>query len=270
MKKITFIILLFLCNQIGIAQTDLRDGRHYFKYSMTTELTECNIDGSNVSTSKRTPAIKQFMKKNWIFTIDAIVGTDYIIHVAKFTANNVAADAQNKLTWQDSNSENIYFKLTKSQYDSNAERLKSKGSFVVGASTTLIKIRPGNNEEGANKIPSEFGNDFNLGLNAGWRLTPWDHREVALSFVGGVSFSSIRVTPQTTRNFITSEATQGCITGSAGLILEIEKFQISGFVGIDAMSGEIGENWIYRNRPWFGIGFGYEIFKPQKSAENKD
>ena len=35
------------------------------------------------------------------------------------------------------------------------------------------------------------------------------------------------------------------------------------------MSGEIGRNWIYRNRPWIGIGFGYEIFKPKGKPDNK-
>ena len=35
------------------------------------------------------------------------------------------------------------------------------------------------------------------------------------------------------------------------------------------MSGEIGKNWIYRNRPWIGLGFGYEIFKPRGPVENK-
>ena len=86
--------------------------------------------------------------------------------------------------------------------------------------------------------------------------------------VGGIGFSSIKVTPQTTKNFIESESTQSSITFSGGAIFEIEKFQISTFIGIDTMSGEIGRNWVYRNRPWIGLGFGYEIFKP--SGKNKN
>jgi len=84
-----------------------------------------------------------------------------------------------------------------------------------------------------------------------------------------IGFSSIKVTPQTTRDFIDSESTQSSISFSVGAIFEVQKFQISTFLGIDTMSGEIGRNWIYRNRPWIGIGFGYEIFKPKGKPDNK-
>lgn len=262
MKKIIIIWIGMLFFTVGYSQTDVRMGRHIFNIPL--ELTQCNYDGTAVTGV----AMKQIMERDWIFTIENIVGTDYVIRVAEFTAKTTEATDLNKKTFLTANAEPIYYKMTMLQYRSVAEAYRKKGSFVVGASTTLIKIRPGNNKDGDEAIYSEFGNDFNVGLTAGWRIIPSRNFDFAVSIVGGFSFSSIKVTPQTTRNFITSEATQSCITFNGGLVFEIEKFQISTFVGIDAMSGEVGKNWIYRNRPWIGLGFGYEIFKPSGKTEN--
>lgn len=210
------------------------------------------------------------MKQGWKFRIRNIVNSDkdYIIQVSKFTSGKDEAIAQNKLTFKRNLTDDIYFKLSSDQYTNFAEENKKTGSFVVGASTTLIKIRPGNGEDGENAIFSEFGNDFNIGVTAGWRII-YGKRDVSVSLVGGIGFSSIKVTPQTTRDFIDSESTQSSISFSAGAIFEVQKFQISTFLGIDTMSGEIGRNWIYRNRPWIGIGFGYEIFKPKGKPDNR-
>ncbi len=261
MKTITLIIAFTLFSLSMFGQTDLRENRHTFKYDISLE--ECNFDGTVA-----TPTNKQTMEQGWKFKVRNVVGSDYIIQVSKFTDGSTKAISQNLKTYKDSNEENIYFKLSSTEYLAFAEELKRRGSFVVGASTTLIKIRPGNGEDGENAIFSEFGNDFNVGVTAGWRINDWK-RDVSISLVGGIGFSSIKVTPQTTRDFINSESTQSSITFSGGAIFEIQKFQISTFIGIDTMSGEIGRNWIYRNRPWLGLGFGYEIFKPRGTVNNE-
>jgi hypothetical protein len=265
MKHLKLILstLIFMLTFSLFSQTDLRENRHEFTYSI--ELKECEFDGTIVS-----PSNKQVMKQGWKFRIRNIVNSDkdYIIQVSKFTSRKEEAIAQNKLTFKKNLTDNIYFKLSSDQYTNFAEENKKTGSFVVGASTTLIKIRPGNGEDGGNAIFSEFGNDFNIGVTAGWRINDWK-KNVHVSLVGGIGFSSIKVTPQTTRDFIDSESTQSSISFSVGAIFEVQKFQISTFLGIDTMSGEIGRNWIYRNRPWIGIGFGYDIFKPKGKPDNK-
>lgn len=262
MKKLKFLLSLLsmFLTTFSFSQNDIRENRHTFKYDI--ELKQCNFDGTDLLPEK-----KEVMKKGWKFGIRNITETDYIIQISQFTDGTDNATNQNLKTFKDSNENEIYFKLSTSKYLSFAEELKRRGSFVVGASTTLIKIRPGNGEDGENAIFSEFGNDFNIGITAGWRINDWK-RNVSVSLVGGLGFSSIKVTPQTTRDFIDSESTQSSISFSGGAIFEIQKFQISTFVGIDTMSGEIGRNWIYRNRPWIGIGFGYEIFKPKGKSDN--
>lgn len=265
MKNIQLIpfclLLIFTISCFG--QSDIREKRHTFKFDIS--LDECSFDGISV-----TPTNSQVMERGWKFIVRNIInsGNDYVIQISKFTDGSSKSAIQNTLTYQTPKFENIYFKISSTQYLAFAEELKRRGSFVVGASTTLIKIRPGNGKDNEDEvIYSEFGNDFNIGITAGWRVNNYKDN-VSVSIVGGIGFSSIKVTPQTTRDFIDSESTQSSITYSGGLIFEIDKFQISTFVGIDTMSGEIGKNWIYRNRPWIGLGFGYEIFKPRGPVEN--
>jgi hypothetical protein len=264
MKKILyFLFLINLSTVVSYGQSDIREVLSTFKFDIS--LDECDFDGT-----KKNPLNSQVMEKGWKFSIRNVVndGSDYVIQVSKFTDDSPKSIAQNKLTYQKTNLENIYFKISSANYSAFAEEVKRRGSFVVGASTTLIKIRPGNGKSKVDEvIYSEFGNDFNIGVTAGWRLSNYEDN-VSASLVGGIAFSSIKFTPQTTRGFVTSESTQSSITYSIGVIFEVDKFQISSFFGIDTVSGEMGKNWIYRDRPWIGLGFGFEIFKPQGKIDN--
>jgi len=240
----------------------MRDGRHIFNYDMT--LTPCNFDGSAIG-----GATPERIEANTIFDIRNIIGGDYVIKVSKFTSNNVTAKALNAKLVVTEAGNDIFFKLSQSDYQLNAERFEKRGLFTVGAATTLIKIRPGRKEpKNGYNIYSEFGNDFNIGVSAGWKFKPYRRLQISHSLVGGLSFSSIKVTPYTTQNFLQSESTQGCVTFSAGYVFEYNKFQVSIFSGIDVMSGEIGRKWIYRNRPWLGLGFGFQIFRGQGETGN--
>lgn len=270
MKTPLFVLLILVIPfQLIYGQKDIRDGRHIFNYKTT--IPKCDENGivSN-------PSVTHTMEREWIFSIERILPDDYVITVARFEPESSLAISQtsslafiqNTLTFKDPNNKPIYFKLSKTQYDLNADRFDNKVKFVVGASTTLIKIRPGNDKEGEDKIFSEFGNDFNLGFTAGVQIKPFRKTEFYINLVGGFGFSAIKATPQTTRDFITSESTQGTITFTTGIVIEFDKFQISGFMGWDNMSGEIGENWIYNKRLWFGIGFGYQMFVSKGKTTN--
>ncbi|MCM5530632.1 hypothetical protein [Parasegetibacter sp. NRK P23] len=266
MKRIILGLMLIMSTCYLNAQTNIRDGRHIFNYDVS--LTQCNFDGSAIA-----GATAERIEANTIFYVKNIVGSDYIIQIAKFTSNTASAKALNTKLVSTATGSDIFFKLpqrsSEDSYELNAERLEKKGLFTVGAATTLIKIRPGREEpkDGYN-IYSEFGNDFNIGISAGWKFKPYRRTQLSHSLVGGLSFSSIKVTPYTTQDFIQSEATQGCVTFSAGYVFEYNKFQVSVFSGIDVMSGEIGRKWIYRNRPWLGLGFGFQIFRGQGETSN--
>ncbi len=258
-------MLMALCYSLH-AQNNIRDGRHIFNYDIT--LTPCNFDGSTIA-----GATPERIEANTIFVVKNIVSTYYIIQISKFTSNNPTATTLNARLVTTLLGNDIFFKLpqrgSNDSYELNAERLEKKGLFTVGAATTLIKIRPGRKEpKDGHNIYSEFGNDFNIGISAGWKFKPYRRQQLSHSLVGGLSFSSIKVTPYTTKDFVQSESTQGCVTFSAGYVFEYNKFQVSLFSGLDVMSGEIGRQWIYRNRPWLGLGFGFQIFRGQGETTN--
>ncbi|PCI02547.1 MAG: hypothetical protein COB81_05160 [Flavobacteriaceae bacterium] len=266
MKSNQLFLLFFLIAFSIYGQGDERDGRdgsHVFKYPIT--LTECDRMGNEIL--QRDPLVET-MEMGWKFAITLVTTKDFVIHIYKFPKKRSGYEIQNKKTFRTEHGTSIFYKISKEQYEDSAERAIATKAFVVGASTSLLKIRFGNGKDGDDAIYSEFGNDFNLGITAGVRLSGFKMKDFSLSLVGGIGYTAIKVTPQTTNNFILTESTQSSITLNGGFIVEIEKFQFSLFMGIDTMSGEIGRNWIHRNRPWLGIGFGYEIFKPKEKEKN--
>lgn len=268
-----FVVLFFYYfNSFGQTVTDdLRIQTHILRFSISLDRVDFNgipitIDTSNIVVNYRSSEI---LENGWKFRIVNIISDgNYVIQVLPFKGSNTRVITLNS-RFNNRNGENNYFLMTPQQYESFAEVSKRRGRFVVNTSSTLIKIRPGNGKDTDDDevIFSELGNDFNVGLTAGWRLTNYS-KTGSVSLVGGFGYSAIKVTPQTTRDFISSESSQSAVTFNAGLIFEYNKFQLSIFTGIDVMSGEIGRNWIYRDRPWIGIGFGYEIFKPDGRNEN--
>jgi|GEM_PF-3485147 hypothetical protein len=276
MKKLLFLCLLIpsLC----FAQTkDVRDYRHIFNYGKA--LTQYDIYGTVIKDANGNP-VTQFIEANRTFHIRNIVNytdaagkshTRYIILLDKFGNKFANAAALNITFVESAPGVDIYFGIDAEDYLLYAEKLEHRGSFIVGASTTLIKIRPGKKSSDPNNtIYSEFGNDFNIGFTAGLKLQPYRKVDFSGSIIAGFSFTNIKATPYTTKNFLTTEENEGCITVSLGLLFEIQKFQISTFTGLDIMPGQVGQNWIYRNRPWIGLGFGYQIFRAASNDKQKD
>ena len=270
---------LLLLSALATRAEDMRDGSHIFNYDVT--LHTCALDGTNLPAP--VSATKTIMR-NTRFEIRTTIGANYIIRIITFTGTNAAtlnrdfvrvpaiaavAAAAGVPAAPAVDEIEIFFKLPVADYPNYAQRFEKRGNFTVGASTTLIKVRPGSKKpkDGYN-IYSEFGNDFNIGVSAGWKWKPYRRLELAHSFVGGLSFSDIKATPYTTKNYLTAEANQACITFSIGYLFEYNKFQLSIFSGLDVMSGEVGRNWIYRNRPWIGLGFGFQIFRAQGETSN--
>ena len=251
--------LLFVISLLGLhgasAQSDAREGRHIFNYDI--QLQQCDFNGKGAGKPER-------IKANTAFVIRNITSTDYVIQISMYRGNSKETKDLNLKFYKTAEEADIFFILAKSDYPLYAEKLERRGTFTVGAATTLIKIRPGRKEpKNGYDVYSEFGNDFNIGVSAGWKFQPYRKMQLAHSGVIGLSFSSIKVTPYTTKNFLEAESTQGCVTFSAGYVFEYNKFQVSIFSGLDFMSGQVGRNWIYRNRPWLGLGFGFQIFRAE-------
>ena len=267
MKKIIlFLIIHVLAIATCFAQPDPRDGRHIFNYGTT--LSKCLISGVKIVDAIGNE-ITDFIDPNRSFVVRNVTASgDYVIQLEQF-GNNFSQKSQLNTRYVIAGGQDILFLLPFTLYKLNAERLEKRGTFTVGAATTLIKIRPGKKtpDNSGYNIYSEFGNDFNIGVSAGWKFKPYRKTELAYSGMIGFSYTSVKVTPYTTKDFITSESSQSCITISGGLVFEYNSFQVSAFTGLDIMSGEIGRHWIYRKRPWLGVGFGFEIFRAKGEGQ---
>lgn len=272
--SLLFILLSCVYVNAEPPAQDMRDGRHIFNYSVS--LPFCDFNGV-----PDTSGDGALIQPDIVFVVRFIIPNgNYVIQLVKFKGsgtNNITSesiarkpsdDELNRNFYNDGQ-DNVYMLLTQQQYNQNAQRLAKKGSFNVGGRTNLIKWRPGKKKmKDGYRIYSEIDNDINIGVTAGWKIAPNRRKDQSHSFMFGVSGSSIKATAYTTKDFVTAETAVTCVTFSLGYIFELNKFQFSLFTGIDAMPGEIGNNWIYKNRPWVCFGFGYEIFRDNDNAPN--
>lgn len=152
-----------------------------------------------------------------------------------------------------------YFRILRVNFGSCCEERLQKNQFSLGALTLPIKMRFNHkNDDGTHKSHSSFTGNVSAGLSIGWKRN-WPKR-VSLSVLGGFSLSSIPVSPETTNDFVKSETNQAAVTWHLGVFTAIDNFQIGVFTGIDYLSGQINQEWVYRRRPWLGIGIGFSFF----------
>lgn len=271
MRKIILVLsFALLCVWSFGQDKDMKKGVHQF--TQVTELQEANALGTTKKDAGGT-IIKKTAEKGDLFTIDRILSNgDYVI---RFLPWKKDTNPKNDLLYKE-NEENLYFILSKAEYTLSAERHEKKGNVTVGASTTLIKIRPGsgdelitNNKGGSYNVPFDFANDFNLGLMFGWKHQQSKDPELAHNFLFGLGITSISVDSLTTQGFVTTKSNQAALTWSLGYVFEYNKFQIGAFTGVDLMAGEVGRNWIYRKRPWIGVNLGFSIFKAQGTKDQQ-
>ncbi|MCW3074261.1 MAG: hypothetical protein JWP69_1330 [Flaviaesturariibacter sp.] len=266
-----FTIFIAFCISLLSAQAqdrDIREGIHVFNFA--ANLTQCDATGTSIMAGNPATAVVKRVEGNWRFKIYDMVGANYIINILEFptgygneaTLNNSFVEASNQT---------VYFLLPATTYNQVAERFKSPHSFTVGAATTLIKIRPGSKEPIDGKWPVyfDFANDFNIGVLFGYKYKPWRKIDFASNFLAGISVTSIGIDSLTTKGIAKSPSNSSGLTFSLGYVAEFNKFQFGVFSGLDMLTGEVGRNWVYRNRPWIGLTLGYSIFRTQGSPESQ-
>lgn len=136
---------------------------------------------------------------------------------------------------------------------------KPKWSFVSTAVTIPVKIRPGDGKNGDDKKRYfDFEGNVNIGLTAGIRKRISSNGTCYLSFFGGISIGSSKLTAD--NSSVTSETNVSTLTPFVGFMFEYNNFEIGLFTGWDHASGKIGNSWDYNALPWLGVGLGYNIF----------
>lgn len=147
-----------------------------------------------------------------------------------------------------------YFRITKAQLDyktipSNTQRL----AFTLGSVITPLKLR---------FSPFDFSKDFTIGSTFGVKYTKSDFALVSFSALLGLGVSSVTLDSFFTNGKTRNKQETLAFTPSIGVMLEFGNAQIGVFTGIDMLSSTnpIFDNYIYKNKPWISVGFGYAIF----------
>ncbi|HEY5392381.1 MAG TPA: hypothetical protein VIJ57_09725, partial [Hanamia sp.] len=191
------------------------------------------------------------------------------------------------VVYADSSKKKIAYYLI-DKYDRNADysiKLQNRESISFpyyswdfGPVTIPIKQRFGYTK-GNITIDPQLQTDLNVGVFGGFTMGRYRKRYEAgepgelkdlsnLSFTFGgflnISTAALDSTATTTGKLPFAKdktATIGVVSFGAGVLTTFYNFQIGLFAGMDKGVGTNAQNWNYNNKPWVGIGIGYDLKK---------
>lgn len=207
--------------------------------------------------------------KNTLFQKVDEIGDYYILEVLPFS-NNVPQNQQLYNTGYAVGAPvynaDLFYIVIKSKLSSDFEENKSRLGF--GTVLLPVKIRFGDERDGT-KLYTKFESGINLGVALTWRFRRKLHE---VDTYGLLSFSSSQVSldAENTNNYISTSQSELAMTPSTGILFQFKnKLQIILITGIDVVSGKIGREWIYRDKPFLGLGLGFNIAElGKKPGEN--
>lgn len=150
-----------------------------------------------------------------------------------------------------------YFVITRAQFDFKAKPLVRKRiDFSFGNVVAPMKIRTN---------PSHFSKDFMLGPTFGVKYENAKQKELTINFLLGAGLSAVTIDSLTTDGRFPSSLESLAFTPSIGMVVQFGTAQVGLFAGLD-IAGEqsITKNWIYDQKIWLALGFGYAIFSDKK------
>lgn len=161
-----------------------------------------------------------------------------------------------------SNSDN-YETIIMNKYKAKEILVEDEGRWSFGIMSLPMKIRfEGGSEEENNKRYFDFESGFNIGLSIGYRINKNVSRDINSYAVFSIGTSQVRVTSDTTNGEVTSDQVNSAFSPTAGLVLKFKNdLQFITIIGIDYLSGKVGEKWVYKDKPFLGIGIGFSAFK---------
>jgi hypothetical protein len=214
---------------------------------------------------------QQLATRGFEFVIDKDNGDKLVIHFLRWT-NDAPNNARLYNTDTNAKEPLYYFILPLTEFAKTMEKLP-KAPFAIGVAVIPIKLRFGGGGEGSAdrryfNFESAVSLGFSIGVNFKLDKSKFTSRN-NLALLAGVSLSSVPLDSATTKGFVISSTNNASVTGHIGLLYQIDNFQIGLFSGIDYLSGKVGKAWVYRNKPWIGIGLGYSIFKAKKTTDTQ-
>jgi hypothetical protein len=200
----------------------------------------------------------QIVQKGLLFEKYDEIGEYYILAIIPFTKNpSKNKELYNSKFVKDTTYHpDLFYIITKSQLDKNFVENNSRLGF--GTVILPIKVRFGDQRNGE-KFYTKFESGINLGVSLTYRLNR-KVKEVDTYILTSFSTSQVNLDAENTNNFITSSQSTMALTPSLGFLFQFKNdLQIVLITGIDFLSGESGREWVYRDKPFLGIGLGFNI-----------
>lgn len=143
-----------------------------------------------------------------------------------------------------------------------------KSIFDVDFLTIPIKFRPAQKN-----VPLQLNTNLNGAVYLGYRMDKYNVRyminplQKSERIINHYGFSlgiftglgNTAMTPTTTDNRIAIEYDGVVWTKGIAGIIGINNFTVGLAIGFDTLLDENNNNWIYKNRPWFGLAFGLNL-----------
>ena len=152
--------------------------------------------------------------------------------------------------------ETYYILPTKTLLNNSIEFEDKSNAWNIGLLVMPIKIRPFATESGQ----FDFSDGVSVGTTLSWTLhhnfkTDFTHN--LLLYVGISSYTADESKIKEHRE----DYKIATFSPAIGWMWEKNGVQLSLLTGIDFPSGNLQKNWVYRNRPWVGMGIGVGLFK---------
>lgn len=274
-KKVAAILLF--CGLGAFGQTvDKSLYYHVYVFLSSENLTKCTGAGTDISGNEDIPANAEFK------ITKAADNGDLVIQFLTWKVPTSNTKLRNQLITLNSNlvstntdassgeteDKDIFFKLPLAIFTKYCDLKLDKHSFALGVLVLPIKMRfGGKSGDGTQLRDFTFSNDVSIGLSVGYRYIP--NRRFSSNFLTGISLTSVGVTPDNTKNAVSTATNLSAITWHLGYLFQIDNFQIGAFTGVDYLAGNVGRKWDYKDEMWFGIGIGYSIFSSKKTSDTQ-
>lgn len=186
----------------------------------------------------------------------------YVIQFWKWNGDDEDSKQKNDKYYQNPKTgAYIYFRLTPENLEFYATEYLKRWTPVAGTLAYPFKFRPQGN--------LTFSKDVALTGLGGFRRNFGASGAQSFSFTLGIGLSSVTLDSLNTRGSILQSSERAAATIPFSVIYQWERLQFALTIGIDVLSAESNDNWIYNRKPWFALGVGFAIFSSE-STEIKD
>ncbi len=134
------------------------------------------------------------------------------------------------------------------------------GTSITGGVVLMpFKLRPAVTNNGV-KTGFDFSKDLQLGISGGIRQKLTHYNPFFLNVLLNVGISSVMKDSFNTGGQTRQPTDVAAFTYAIGIVFDFAKIQFGVFAGRDRLSARDVGGWVYQNKTWWSVGFGYTLF----------